>query len=248
MQTLELKAVDKSFGDLQVLANIDIHVEKGEFAVIVGPSGCGKSTALRMFAGLEHPSSGEVLANGQSITAPDPKRVLIFQEHALYPWRTVEQNVGFGLELANVPVKERKKRTKEVLEKVGLDGFQTYYPQQLSGGMKQRASIARALVMKPEALLLDEPYGALDAITRLTMQNELLKLWKGSGMTCVLITHDIDEAVYLADTIYVMSPRPGKILERITTDLPRPRNRNSSGFVDIRQKIMDHLDIGTYQI
>ncbi|WP_010272770.1 ABC transporter ATP-binding protein [Paenibacillus senegalensis] len=248
MQTLELKAVDKFFGELQVLSSIDIHVEQGEFAVIVGPSGCGKSTALRMLAGLEHPTSGEVFGNGVPITDPDPKRVLIFQEHALYPWRTVEQNVGFGLELANIPVKERKKRVNEVLDKVGLDGFQSYYPQQLSGGMKQRASIARALVMNPEVLLLDEPYGALDAITRLTMQNELLKLWKGSGMTCVLITHDIDEAVYLADSIYVMSPRPGKILEKITTGLPRPRNRNSSGFVEIRQRIMDHLDIGTYHI
>lgn len=248
MQTLELKDVNKSFGSLQVLSDINLKVEKGEFAAIVGPSGCGKSTALRMFAGLEFPTEGMASAEGAVIAQPTPKRVLIFQEHALYPWRTVEQNVGFGLELAKVPPKERKSRVKEVLDKVGLDGFQGYYPQQLSGGMKQRASIARALVMNPEVLLLDEPYGALDAITRLTMQNELIKLWRGSGMTCVLITHDIDEAVYLADTIYVMSPRPGRIIEKIHTDLPRPRNRNGAGFVEIRQRIMDHLDIGTYQI
>ncbi|WJH35196.1 ABC transporter ATP-binding protein [Paenibacillus sp. CC-CFT747] len=201
-----------------------------------------------MFAGLETPSSGQVTANGETITKPDPRRILIFQEHALYPWRTVERNVGFGLELADVPEKERKDRIKDILEKVGLSGFEKYYPHQLSGGMKQRASIARALVMDPDVLLLDEPYGALDAITRLTMQNELIKLWRGTGKTMLLITHDIDEAVYLADTIYVMSPRPGRIVQTLQADMPRPRNRNGSRFVELRQQIMDGLDIGTYTI
>lgn len=248
MQTLQLDRVSKTFGSLEVLSNINLTVEKGRFGAIVGPSGCGKSTALRMFAGLETPSSGFVTAGAKLIDGPDPQRILIFQEHALYPWRTVEDNVGFGLELAKVPLKERRARVKEVLEKVGLDGFQTYYPHQLSGGMKQRASIARALVMNPEVLLLDEPYGALDAITRLTMQNELLKLWRGSGMTVLLITHDIDEAIYLADTVFVMSPRPGRILETLEVDMPRPRNRNGARFAELRQAIMDALDIGTYNI
>ncbi|MEF3303990.1 ABC transporter ATP-binding protein [Paenibacillus sp. GYB003] len=248
MQQIRIEQVTKRFGQLEVLSGIDFTIEKGEFAAIVGPSGCGKSTVLRMIAGLDKPSEGRVLAGGKPTDKPSPERVLIFQEHALYPWRTVEDNVGFGLELAKVPPKERRERIDEVLEKVGLSGFQKYYPAQLSGGMKQRASIARALVMNPEVLLLDEPYGALDAITRLTMQNELIKLWRGSGKTVLLITHDIDEAVYLADTIYVMSPRPGRILTKVNADMPRPRNRNSAEFIKLREQIMDHLDIGTYSI
>lgn len=248
MQTIQIDNITKHFGPLEVLSNLNLTIEKGEFAAIVGPSGCGKSTVLRMIAGLEHPSTGQVLANGQAIREPDPQRVLIFQEHALYPWRTVEDNVGFGLELAKVAPAERKQRVDAMLEKVGLSGFQKYYPHQLSGGMKQRASIARALVMNPEVLLLDEPYGALDAITRLTMQNELIKLWRGSGKTVLLITHDIDEAVYLADTIYVMSPRPGRIVRTVKADMERPRNRNSAEFVKLREQVMDSLDIGTYTI
>ncbi len=248
MQTLELRGVTKKFGSLDVLAGIDMRIEKGEFAAIVGPSGCGKSTALRMFAGLETATTGEVLAGEKPVGGPQPQRVLIFQEHALYPWRTVEDNVGFGLELAGIDKHERKKRVDEVLEKVGLNGFQAYYPSQLSGGMRQRTAIARALVMDPEVLLLDEPYGALDAITRLAMQNELIKLWRGTGKTMLLITHDIDEAVYLADTIYVMSPRPGRIVLKLECGIERPRNRNGDEFVRIREKVMDALDIGTYTI
>jgi ABC-type nitrate/sulfonate/bicarbonate transport system ATPase subunit len=248
MQTIRIDNITKNFGSLEVLSNIDITVEKGEFAAIVGPSGCGKSTVLRMIAGLDTPTTGQVMADNVVIGQPDPQRVLIFQEHALYPWRTVEDNVGFGMELAKVPTAERRTRINEILEKVGLTGFQKYYPHQLSGGMKQRASIARALVLNPQVLLLDEPYGALDAITRLTMQNELIKLWRGTGKTVLLITHDIDEAVYLADTIYVMSPRPGRIVRTVKAGMERPRNRNSAEFVAIRQQVMDSLDIGTYTI
>lgn len=248
MQTIRIDNITKQFGQLDVLSNINLTIEKGEFAAIVGPSGCGKSTVLRMIAGLEKPSTGQVLANDRIIGQPDPQRVLIFQEHALYPWRTVEDNVGFGMELAKVPAAERRTRVDAILEKVGLTGFQKYYPHQLSGGMKQRASIARALVLNPEVLLLDEPYGALDAITRLTMQNELIKLWRGTGKTVLLITHDIDEAVYLADTIYVMSPRPGRIVRTVKADMERPRNRNSAEFVALRSQVMESLDIGTYTI
>jgi len=243
MQTLELRGVQKSFGSLQVLSDIDITIEQGEFAAIVGPSGCGKSTALRMFAGLERPSSGQVLAGGTPIAGPGPDRMFIFQEHALYPWSTVEENVGLGLELAGVSKAERLKRVNAVLDKVNLAGFNRYYPTQLSGGMKQRAAIARALIMDPDVLLLDEPYGALDALTRLTMQNELLKIWSGSGKTMLLITHDIDEALYLADKIFVMSARPGQIVETIRLSEPRPRNRNSDSFAAYRHRIMGLLGI-----
>lgn len=243
MQTLELRGAEKRFGSLQVLKDINIRIEQGEFAAIVGPSGCGKSTALRMFAGLEVPSEGEVLAGGKPIQGPAPDRVLIFQEHALYPWATVEQNVGLGLELAGISKAERKERINAVLEKVKLSGFNDYYPAQLSGGMKQRAAIARALVMDPEVLLLDEPYGALDALTRLEMQNELLDIWSGSGKTMLLITHDIDEALYLADKIFVMSARPGQIVETIRIEEPRPRNRSSEVFAEHRQQIMRLLGL-----
>ncbi|UNK18216.1 ABC transporter ATP-binding protein [Paenibacillus sp. N3/727] len=246
MQTIHVDNVSKSFGSLNVLEQVDITIRQGEFAAIVGPSGCGKSTVLRMIAGLEHPSDGKITASEQSIVEPDPSRMLIFQEHALYPWRTVEFNVGFGLELAGISKKERKSRVDAMLEKVGLGGFQKYYPHQLSGGMRQRASIARALVTDPEVLLLDEPFGALDAITKISMQNELLTLWEGTGKTVLLITHDIDEAIYLADTIYVMSPRPGRIVESISTDMPRPRNRNGAEFVALRERIMKHLDLSNH--
>jgi len=243
MQTLELRRVGKSFGSLQVLKDIDLKVERGEFAAIVGPSGCGKSTALRMFAGLETATEGEVLSGDRPIEGPSPRRMMIFQEHALYPWLTVEQNVGMGLELAGVPKRERGARIHEVLEKVNLSGFNHYFPSQLSGGMRQRVAIARALVMDPEILLLDEPYGALDAMTRLKMQNELIRIWHGTGKTMLLITHDIDEALYLADKVYVMSPRPGQIIRTIHLDSPRPRNRHSQEFVSHRQEIMQLLGL-----
>lgn len=243
MHALELNHIDKTYGSLKVLEDVSLSIKKGEFSAIVGPSGCGKSTALRMVAGLETADSGELLALGKPITHPAPERMMIFQEHALFPWSTVEENVGLGLELAHVPKNERKERVREVLQKVGLSGFEAYYPSQLSGGMRQRTSIARALVMDPEVLLLDEPYGALDAMTRLTMQNELLKLWQGSGKTMLLITHDIDEAIYLADRIFVMSPRPGRIVETLEVDMERPRNRNGIRFVEYREKIMKVLGL-----
>lgn len=243
MQTIELDGVSKAFGDLQVLAGVSLQVNRGEFGAIVGPSGCGKSTVLRMCAGLERPDAGRVLADGVGITAPGPRRIQIFQEHALYPWRTVAENVGFGLELAGVPKRERAERVGEVIRRVGLGGFERFYPHQLSGGMRQRASIARALVTDPDVLLLDEPYGALDAMTRLAMQNELLRLWEGSGKTMLLITHDIDEALYLADRVFVMSPRPGQILLNLPLDLPRPRNRNGPEFAALRQRVMDSLQL-----
>ena len=243
MNSLEVFGVNKVFGDLAVLQEIDLTLQRGEFGAIIGPSGCGKSTLLRLLAGLEFPDRGEVAVDGVPVSRPGPDRVMIFQDHALYPWRTVADNAGFGLELAGVARRERAERVSRVLAQVGLAGFEHYYPSQLSGGMRQRAAIARALVLDPQMLLLDEPYGALDAMTRLTMQNELLRLWSQSGKTMLLITHDIDEALYLADRVYVMSPRPGRILSVLTPDLPRPRQRSSAGFAALRQTVLEQLGL-----
>ncbi|CCQ97807.1 putative ATP-binding protein BAB2_1147 [[Clostridium] ultunense Esp] len=240
---LEFQGVYKSFSDLQVLENVSFSVGKGEFVVIVGPSGCGKSTLLRMVAGLERPSRGEVLSRGEPIKSPSPERMMIFQEPALFPWLTVERNVAFGLELAGVSKEERQEKVNQMLERVGLGDFRHFYPSQLSGGMKQRASIARAFVMDPEILLMDEPYGALDALTRMAMQNELLSLWEGSGKTVLFITHDVDEAIALGDRVLVMRARPGKVIEELVIDLPRPRNRSGEGFSTLRQEILELLGV-----
>lgn len=236
-----LDGVQKSFADLRVLDGVSLEAKQGEFVALVGPSGCGKSTALRMCSGLEQADSGRVLWKGEPVVGTDPARMLLFQEHALYPWRTVAQNVGLGLEMAGVSRAEREERVAAILGRVGLGGFGPYLPHQLSGGMKQRAAIARALVMDPAALLLDEPYGALDAITRLTMQEELLRLWHGTGKTVLLVTHDIDEALFLADRIYVMSPRPGRVVRELLVGLDRPRNRSGSRYVELRAEVLDAL-------
>lgn len=238
---VQIQNVSKRFGGLDVLRDISLTVNPGEFVAIVGPSGCGKSTLLRMVAGLERPDSGQVRYRDRAVTGPGPDRTLLFQEHALYPWRTVAENVGFGLELAGVPIEQRQKRVAEVLDMVGLTGFERYYPSQLSGGMRQRASVARALVVKPELLLLDEPYGALDAMTRAAMQDELLALQAELGQTMLLITHDMEEAVYLADRILVMSDRPGQILQEVQVDLPRPRNRSDIRLVRLREQLLAAL-------
>lgn len=238
---IDLQNVTKRFGGLTAVSDVSLQVRKGEFVAIVGPSGCGKSTVLRMVAGLETADEGAVQANGATVKGPGPDRTLIFQEHALYPWRTVAANVGFGLELAGVPKAERQERVAAILETVGLGGFAKYYPHQLSGGMRQRASIARALVTDPEILLLDEPYGALDAITRVQMQKELLRLWESTQKTCLLITHDIDEALMLADRILVMSPRPGRVVE--TIEIANPRDRQSRELPALRERIMGSLQI-----
>lgn len=243
MQGIALQRVSKWFGDLHVLEEVSLEVPQGRFGVIVGPSGCGKSTILRMVAGLERPEYGQVLKDGKPVRGPGPDRMLIFQEHALFPWRTVVGNVAFGLELAGVSPAERSRRVAAVLARVGLQGFEGYYPHQLSGGMRQRAAIARALVMDPEVLLLDEPFGALDAMTRLVMQNELLRLWQGSGKTVLMVTHDIEEAIYLADRLFVMSHRPGRVLRQIDVELPRPRSRTDAEIVRLREDVLALLQL-----
>ena len=207
----------------KVLDDIDLHIAPGEFFVIVGPSGCGKTTLLRILQGLIRPSSGRATIGGREVTGPGTDRGFVFQNDALYPWRNVMRNVVFGLELQGVDKAKAKTRAQAMIELVGLKGFETYYPHELSGGMRQRVNLARALAIEPDILLMDEPFAALDALTRETMQRELLRIAAAAGTTVVFITHQIDEAILLGDRVAVFSPRPGRLKEVITIDLTRPR-------------------------
>ena len=212
---------------LSVLRSITLSIAPGEFISIVGGSGCGKSTLLRIIAGLEKSFNGTVELDGKPITGPDVDRGLVFQEHRLFPWLTVEENIAFGL---RCDAEEKERLVREHIDLVGLNGFATVYPSQLSGGMAQRASIARAIVNRPKILLMDEPFGALDAFTKIQMQEEVLKIWRAEQSTVILVTHDIDEAIFLSDRVLVMSNRPGTIRNVYAIDLPRPRDRNSIEF------------------
>lgn len=228
--------------DLQVLDNVSIVIEPGEFVALLGPSGCGKSTLLRLAAGLETPTTGRVLEDGRPITAPDPDRILVFQDATLFPWRTVRDNVAIGLEARGL-IRELEYRIDEVLKLVKLEGFADVYPHQLSGGMAQRAALARALVNDPKLLLLDEPFGKLDSLTRLRMQNELLELWKSAGFTALLVTHDVEEALLLADRVIVLSDRPASIVAEVRVDRPHPRRRDDAGLVALRRELLEKLGI-----
>lgn len=211
-------------GGVPALSNVSMNVGKGRFVVIVGPSGCGKTSLLMMMAGLRQQSEGRILCQGQPIPKPDPERVgVIFQEASLFPWLTTLDNIEFPLSLRGMPRDERRRRSEPMLSLVGLTGFGERYPHELSGGMKQRVSIARGLVQDPPVLLMDEPFAALDEQTRMTMGHELLRIWSTTSKTVVFITHSLTEAVYLADEVLVMSPRPGRIIDHIEVDLPRPR-------------------------
>lgn len=233
--------VDKVFpldGEyLEVLDAINLNIKSGEFISIVGNSGCGKSTLLKMLVGLDSPTKGKIVVGDRVVSEPRADVGMVFQEARLFPWLSIEKNISFGI--ANNVAKENRQRiVKEAIELVGLHGFEKAYPAQLSGGMQQRASIARALVGEPEVLLLDEPFGALDAFTRITMQNEVLKIWEKEKRTMILVTHDIDEAIFLSDRIVILSERPGNIKEIINVDLPRPRDRSRQEFLNIRKKIL----------
>ncbi|MCA1443155.1 ABC transporter ATP-binding protein [Ensifer sp. IC4062] len=227
---------------LQVLDNVSLTIERGEFVALLGPSGCGKSTLLRLAAGLETPTTGAVLADGRPITAPNPDRILVFQDATLFPWRTVRANVATGLEARGV-IREREYRIGEVLRLVKLEGFADFYAHQLSGGMAQRAALARALVNDPKLLLLDEPFGKLDSLTRLKMQNELLHLWKSGGFTALLVTHDVEEALLLADRVIVLSDRPASIVAEVRVEQPHPRRRDSANLVALRRSLLEKLGI-----
>ncbi|MFO7718181.1 MAG: ABC transporter ATP-binding protein [Thermodesulfobacteriota bacterium] len=253
MPLLALQALGKTFpsakGPVHALEDINLTIETGEFAVVVGPSGCGKSTLLNIVAGLEGASSGSVRLQGREITGPGADRGMVFQSYTLFPWLTVRKNIEFGLRLRRVPAKNRLTVARRYLELVGLQDFENALPKELSGGMQQRVAIARVLANQPQMLLMDEPFGALDAQTRLLLQELLLDVWREEQSTVLFITHDIDEAILLADTVYIMSRRPGAIKEQIPIPLPRPRDHEatvSPEFMHIKRRIMGLLweDIG----
>jgi len=240
MAILSINQVNKEFqiptGSVKALNNISLQVEEGEFICIVGASGCGKSTLLRIIAGLERQTTGTVLYENTPITEPSTERGVIFQESRLFPWLTVEKNIEFGIS-NSVDKLSKMELIRHYLNIVGLQEFRKAFPHQLSGGMQQRVSIARALINQPKILLLDEPFGALDALTKMTMQDEILRIREYQKSTMILVTHDIDEAVYLADRVVIMSSRPGTIRKVLNIQLPRNRNRNSADFVYYRDII-----------
>jgi len=227
-----------AFDGLEVLRDVSLDVGHGEFVAIVGPTGCGKTTLLRVIAGLTPPSAGEVWMDGRLVTEPGPERGLVFQEYALFPWLTVSQNISFGLDAAGVKGDSKSVQVSKYLEMVGLRGFENYRPRQLSGGMKQRVAIARALATGPAVVLMDEPFGSLDAQSRCDMQTELLRVWEQTHQTIIFVTHSVEEAVYLADRVVVLSARPGRILEDIVVNLPRLRVRTGSDFNALRAEVM----------
>ena len=220
---LAISRLNKSFGDLEALRGINLGVERGEFISVVGPSGCGKTTFLRIVAGLEHATSGDVLLDGRTVREPGTDRGFVFQNDSLLPWRTVFANAIIGREVTGSIGPADRRRTMELLKLVGLEGFENFHPRQLSGGMRQRVNLARALAIDPEILLMDEPFSALDAQTREIMQTELMRIWEQGRKTVLFVTHQIDEAVFLSDRVFVFARRPGRIRETVTIDLPRPR-------------------------
>lgn len=220
---LSVRGLNKHFGDLHVLKDINLEIAEGEFVCIVGPSGCGKTTFLRTIGGLESADSGAIEIDGRPVTAPGADRGFVFQADSLLPWRTVFDNAIIGLEINGRKSEDSKAHTRDLLKLVGLSGFEDYYPRQLSGGMRQRVNLARALAVNPEVLLMDEPFSGLDAQTREIMQTELLRIWAEGRKTVLFITHQIDEAVYLADRVLVFGRRPGHVQDVVPIDLPRPR-------------------------
>ena len=225
----------------QALDNVSLDIKAKEFVCFIGPSGCGKTTLLRAIAGLDTPDSGKITLDNERITVPDPRRGMVFQEYSLFPWRTVMHNITFGLEMQGMGKKEVIEIADKYLKLVGLEQFKNSYPYELSGGMRQRVAIARALANEPKVLLMDEPFGALDAQTRNILQQELLQIWEKKGVTILFVTHSVDEAVYLADRIVVMSARPGKIKEVINVDLLRPRDRTSHEVNTLRERLLNML-------
>lgn len=252
MGPLVLKDVSKSFlkaegcGVIHALSDINLTIEKGEFVSIVGTSGCGKSTILRLIAGLILPSRGLVTFNGEIVSGPHPNRGMVFQKPTLFPWLTVEKNISISL-LMQGKFKGNEQKVNDGLRMVGLEEFRKDYPHRLSGGMAQRVALVRTLINRPEILLLDEPLGALDAFTRMHMQDEILNLWREHENIAILVTHDIDEAIYMGTRVLVMEPRPGKIRADIPIELNFPRNRSSRRFVEYRNEILRMLDFGHFE-
>jgi ABC-type nitrate/sulfonate/bicarbonate transport system ATPase subunit len=224
-----------------VLNDISLEVAEGEFVCLLGPSGCGKSTLLSTMAGFLAPTSGEIKIDGEAVHGPDPRRIFVFQERGVFPWLTVEGNIAFGL--FHLPAAERRQRVAHYIKMVGLEGFEKAYPPALSGGMKQRLEVARALAVNPDMLFLDEPFGALDSITRLVMRGELLRIWEAERKTIIFVTHDIDEAVQLADRVVVMSARPATIQQIVNIEIPHPRDISSARYLELRDGIFQQIGL-----
>jgi ABC-type nitrate/sulfonate/bicarbonate transport system ATPase subunit len=245
--TLEIKHVSKSYrgreNDVHVLDDINLSIKSGEFISIVGLSGCGKTTLLRLIVGLDSGYGGDILLDNRKLNGPSIDRGIVFQDHRLFPWLTVEKNVALGI--VGKSEKEKQAIVAGHLELVGLKGFEKSYPYQLSGGMSQRAAIARALVNQPEILLLDEPLGALDALTRMYMHKELERIWTEEKITMIMVTHDVEEAVYLSDKIVVMSAKPGRLQKVIPVPLARPRDRASLDFAEMKEKVLEEFMLHT---
>ncbi len=226
---------------IDVLTMLDLDVREGEFVCVLGPSGCGKSTLLNIVGGFLRPTRGTVLIDGEPVVGPDPRRIFVFQERGVFPWLTVEGNIGFGL--ASLAAEERARRIAYYVKLVGLSGFEKVYPQELSGGMKQRVEVARALAVNPDVLYLDEPFGALDSITRLIMRGELLRIWEAEKKTILFVTHDIEESVQLADRVVVMSTRPATIRRIVEIDMPHPRDLSSRRYIELRDSIFEEIGL-----
>ena len=251
MNILELNHVHKSFARIetedvtQALSDITFTVQDGEFLSIVGPSGCGKSTIMRLIAGLIFPTAGTITLNGEIITSPNTERGMVFQKPTLFPWLTVKQNLDFTARMKGYTHKgEYESESERLLELAGLQDFRNDFPHQLSGGMAQRLALIRTMINNPKVFLLDEPLGALDAFTRMNMQDEILKLWQRSNHIVLMVTHDIDEALYLGTRIIVMAPRPGRIREDLKNNMPYPRVRTSDEFLQMRKKVLEMLNFG----
>ena len=238
---VELRDLSMHFASTRVLEHINLDVREGEFVCILGPSGCGKSTVLNIAAGFLAPSEGEVRIDGERVIGPDPRRIFVFQERGVFPWLTVEGNIGFGL--YRLPAAEKRERIAHYVQLVGLDGFERAYPRELSGGMKQRLEVARALAVNPDVLLLDEPFGALDSITRLQMRRELLRIWQAERKTILFVTHDIEESVQLADRVVVLSARPARIRRVVDIDIPHPRDLSSPRYLELRHLLFNEIGL-----
>jgi NitT/TauT family transport system ATP-binding protein len=235
---------DGEHGAVQALEDVSFTVKTGELLTVLGPSGCGKSTLIRSIAGFQSPEKGEIISGNETVRKPGPDRIMVFQQFdQLFPWRTVEGNVTFALKLKGLPKGEREARTQQFLTMVGLNGFERAFPHQLSGGMKQRAALARSLALDPDILLMDEPFGSLDAQTRTILQAELVRIWEEVGSTVVFITHNIQEAILLGDRVLVMSSRPGRIKEIVDISIPRPRMPETPEFMELWHELYAMLEV-----
>ena len=250
MPTIQIKNVNKLYQDsdgnpVEALKDINLEIQDGEFVCVVGPSGCGKSTLLEIVAGLLDKSSGEVLLDDTPVTGASRDIGVVFQDPSLYPWRTVKKNIALGMDIAKVPKAEQEERLEKYIRLMNLNGFENRYPAQLSGGMRQRAGIARTLVMNPKVILMDEPFSAVDHLTRCTLQEELVRIRNEEKKTVLFITHDLNEAAYLADRVILLTPRPGRIQKEYIIKNPHPRNRNDSYLISLAARIMEDISLGT---